>query len=597
VARLMVVGGSHEHPPLFYLLAHLGLAFDNSYVVPRLLSAGAGAASVFALYALGRRLHSAPAGLIAAALLASAPVHLWHSQDGRAYEMAGLTVLLSYLALQRAWRLGSMGAWAVYVVATLLALYTDYTTAFVLMAQALYLARGRRQAPALLLSWLAVVLGFVPWLRLLSTDAAHVVAGYWVQPPTWETVQDTVLEFLGVQTACPTGSNCVPTTLPPFSGRAGTTLAMVAIAMVIVVAMWAAMRRHRTAGLLATWTAIPFVFLLGISTVRPLFLDRYVLGSTFGLYLLLAAGAAEGWRRRRRILPLLAPVVTVALFAGSLVGSGEVFAVRSNPDWKTPVRDFAAAYRPGDVAVYYPSVLAALVPEYLPPRMRGFQGTPIWLNSYLDVPTWTRRYAGRSDYALRAIELAGAVRGHTRAWVLRQDYPGDWDLWRWFDAHGFHRVIEETYALGTHLELWSREPAGSFGPTVVRVGRFGAGWTHRGAVVVHGRRAVARGGTTLTRRFTVTQGEAYVVSLMHRTPQAPQPRATVTLYRDCRSAPPRDIVGNYPQLPHVDLWSNGTWDRHPFGFVAPPGTNCGVLRLSTTEGVTTWRAVGVQREG
>src|SRR5690348_13946368 len=32
--RLIVVGGAHEHPPLYYLLVHLALDLHRSYLVP-----------------------------------------------------------------------------------------------------------------------------------------------------------------------------------------------------------------------------------------------------------------------------------------------------------------------------------------------------------------------------------------------------------------------------------------------------------------------------------------------------------------------------------------------------------------------------------
>ena len=97
--RLLTVGGAHEHPPLYYLLVHLGLWVRDSFLVPRLISAAAGSLSVFVLYRLGARRFGAPAGVVAAGLLATSPFHLWYSQVGRGYEVATLLVLLSYLSL------------------------------------------------------------------------------------------------------------------------------------------------------------------------------------------------------------------------------------------------------------------------------------------------------------------------------------------------------------------------------------------------------------------------------------------------------------------------------------------------------------------
>jgi mannosyltransferase len=596
IGRLIVVGGTHEHPPVYYLLTHVALLVHDSYVTPRYLSAIAGAASVFALYALGRRLHSPLVGLIAALLLVCAPVHLWNSQDGRAYELAGLAVLVSYLALLHAAPTRSPWRWSAYAAATLLTIYTDYTTAFVLLPQALFLVRQGVNRRFLLWSWCAVGLGYVPWLGLLLADTARVAGGYWVQPPTPSEVSTTILELVGAQTPCPTGTNCVPTALPLLGGPMGAALAVAVALAVVGAAAWSLARRRWLIGLLAAWAIAPFAILLAISVLRPLFLDRYVLGSTYALYLLAAVAVAEAWRRRSTVWKVIALVPVLWMTVAGLAGSGEVYAVASNPDWRTPVRDFSAAYRPGDAAIYYPAVLAALIPDYLPPRLLRVNGTPIWVTSYLDVPQWTRRYAGLDDYQLRDIQLTAITTGHPNIWVLRQNYPGDWDVWHWLNVHGYRRLMEETFHLGTHLELWTRRPASSYGPVVVGHTAFDSKWSVQGDVSIHGGVAVARGVTALSREFPVRPRTSYVVSISEHTRRLPEPQGAAVVYGDCSGPKPRDPLGVYPRVPHVDLWANNTWINRPFGFITPPHAACAVLHMTTSAGTTTWRGVGVERE-
>src|SRR5579884_612607 len=214
--RLIEVGGDHEHPPLFYLLTHFALAVDNSYLVPRLLVALAGTGCIVALYALGKRLFGSAVGLIAAALLAVSPLHLWFSADGRPYEVSGLLVLLSYLALL--WAIGdssSPSRWVVYGLAVLAAMYTDYTVFFALLPQLLLaLHRPRAVVRAFALTWAAIVAAYVPWIGMLATDASRVASGYWVPAPTWPSFTGIALSFLGLQTTCPEGSECVPAAWP-----------------------------------------------------------------------------------------------------------------------------------------------------------------------------------------------------------------------------------------------------------------------------------------------------------------------------------------------------------------------------------------------
>ena len=101
--KLLVVGGAHEHPPLYYVIVHALGRIDENYLIPRYVSAVCGALSLVALYALGARVHSRTSGLVAAALLAIAPFHVWFSRDGRDYELAGLVVLVSYYSCSLRW--------------------------------------------------------------------------------------------------------------------------------------------------------------------------------------------------------------------------------------------------------------------------------------------------------------------------------------------------------------------------------------------------------------------------------------------------------------------------------------------------------------
>ena len=68
VDRVVLVGGSHEHPPFYYLLVYVLLTIHDSPLMPRFIAAVAGALSVPTLYGLGSRLFSPVAGFIAQTL-------------------------------------------------------------------------------------------------------------------------------------------------------------------------------------------------------------------------------------------------------------------------------------------------------------------------------------------------------------------------------------------------------------------------------------------------------------------------------------------------------------------------------------------------
>ena len=161
------------HPPLYYLLLHLwsGLV-GSSAISVRLLSVVIGTAAVPLLYVAGRRLFGEGGGLLAAALLALSPFHIYYSQEVRMY---GLVTLLGLAAFALALRMEEEDRkgwpWLGYVAAATAALYTQYYTSFLLLALNLVvlIRRFKRRRPLrTAMPWLsaqvAVVLLYLPWV-------------------------------------------------------------------------------------------------------------------------------------------------------------------------------------------------------------------------------------------------------------------------------------------------------------------------------------------------------------------------------------------------------------------------------------------------
>lgn len=577
IPRLLLIGGAHEHPPLYYLLVHAALSLTHSYLAPRLLSALAGTAAVPVLYVLGRRLYGTAAGLIAAALLALSPFHLWYSQDGRAYEVAGLCVLLSYLALLSAGRTGGRAAWVAYVAATLAAFYADYTTVLAILPQVIL---WRRHPRAAALAWAAVVAGYLPWIGMLARDTAAVAAAYWIPAPNPSEVARTVLEFAGLAGPCPSPP-CRGVALPGVAGH-GVLLAIPIAAAVII----GALRRRGPALLLAAWLLTPFVVVLALAPVRSLYLDRAFLDATYPLYLLIGASVAALGRRRTTAVVAAIPLALAA--ATSVL----VYAYPTNPDWRPLARDLGHAGRVGDVVVYYPGVVRSVVSPYLPSGDVPGRSAAVWTRSYLDILGWQHQYprARRTDRRsihiveeeLRDRQLSAAARSAGAIWLVTYDYFGVNDVRRWFVQHGYQPVISETYTGDTRLELWSRR-----GPPVI--GRVlltsrTPGWKMRGDVALA--RGVIResGRAEASNTFSIRPGAPYSIALSYDATPPTNPAVTVTVYnRD------HHRLAVFPRTTWYELPEAGVWLEQPFGFVAPPGSARAVISVRTRWGETRWR--------
>ena len=156
-------------PPLYFLLAWASAHLGDSLNWIRLPSIVLGTATVPIVYAIGRKAGGVGAGLIAAALVALSPFAIFYSTEGRSYATMAFLVATSTLALLKALEHGERRWWVLYGLAAVGALYTHYTSVFVIAAQAAWaLACFRESFRTLAWVHLGIVLAYVPWLPFLS---------------------------------------------------------------------------------------------------------------------------------------------------------------------------------------------------------------------------------------------------------------------------------------------------------------------------------------------------------------------------------------------------------------------------------------------
>ena len=187
------------HPPLYYaLLGGWGQILGFEPLALRWFSVLIGSATVPLMFVAGDWLSSRRTGLVAAALLAINPLHIYYSQEVRMYALVTLWALPALMMAARWLGLGQRIARAAaptdqrlligYVAAITLALYTQYYAGFLLVGIALtggLILRKQRAERAVLLRWLAAqaaaLLLFLPWLlyagpKLLPYISQKVVA-------------------------------------------------------------------------------------------------------------------------------------------------------------------------------------------------------------------------------------------------------------------------------------------------------------------------------------------------------------------------------------------------------------------------------------
>lgn len=164
-----------QHPPLYYSIAwYWSLWFGNSVAAIRSLSAVISVFSLVSIYYLCRELFELPlTRLMAVSLMAISPFHLLYAQEARQYSLWTLTILISSYALLRALRTKTFFSWVIYSITLTLSFYTFILSIVMAIGHGIHVfgterLRVNRSVTAYLLSLIAALITFIPWLIILT---------------------------------------------------------------------------------------------------------------------------------------------------------------------------------------------------------------------------------------------------------------------------------------------------------------------------------------------------------------------------------------------------------------------------------------------
>jgi mannosyltransferase len=340
-----IIDAAHDdvHSALYYLTLHFWQSTFTGETGARMLSVLAAVATVAAVYFLGARLGGPAAGLLSAGLLGLSPFHVWYSQEIRMYSVQALLISLSFLFLLKGMREGWGNSWRIYIVCTTLAIYLQYTSIFVVLAQNAFIIICRRKDPRVLRCWLlsqcAVALLFAPCLPLLFWQATRIAGRSWIQPLELRQVLGFISLFSGSYLG---------------DARSRTFSVLVTIvALIAAIVILCRKRENREAAcLLAVWFSVPIFLLLALSLRQNLFLPRTLVYTTPALALLIGCALA---RAEKGIDRLVSALIVLALVSANLFALDNYY-FSANPWVKSDLRqgaeEVAKDYHAGDVIVH-----------------------------------------------------------------------------------------------------------------------------------------------------------------------------------------------------------------------------------------------------
>ena len=429
-----------QHPPLYYLLLHYWVALygDTPYAA-RLLSVLFGTATIPVMYLIGKRLSGAVMGLVAAVLLAFSVFNIYYAQETRMYTLLAFNAAVAIYALAwlltdpraaspigsqlreipQAWRtqrwsaLRSIAtdlAWMALIVFSAAALLTHNTAVFFLLATNLFVLglllfqriRKGESPPALqapiLANWvkaqIAIALLWAIWIVVFVRQSAKVYEEFWIPPPTWDSVLQTLRVLLNASAQGPT-SQVVMLWLLAFLLCLGVVYYRSKLSILL---------------LLVTLFAVPFIGELLVSLLRPIFYDRTLIWITIPLLLLLAAGIMQ---LRFRLLIILA---VGAIMTNYLFSAGDYYRFYQKEDWATAAGHVAYSAKKDDLVLFNSNFIEIPFDYYFRPYQDQYaiqivkQGVPLDLLS--DGVLEPKMTPGDIP------KLEALIRGHDRVWLV-----------------------------------------------------------------------------------------------------------------------------------------------------------------------------------
>lgn len=154
------------HPPLYFAILWIwSHIFGSSEISVRLPSVIFGVLTVVVTFLIAKE-YSKKIALIAALLLAIAPLHIYYSQEARPYALAAFTVSLSFYFFLKVVKNFKNNIYF-YILSSVLVLYSDYVASLALLAQMLYLLLYRRDNLGFFLKAYFIIIAFLsPWFLI-----------------------------------------------------------------------------------------------------------------------------------------------------------------------------------------------------------------------------------------------------------------------------------------------------------------------------------------------------------------------------------------------------------------------------------------------
>ena len=412
-----------KNPPFYFIILHFWMKlFGYSEFALRLPSVAFGFLSIIMVFKLGDLLFNKEAGLFASFFVSLTFFQVYYSQEVRYYSLYCLLALCSFyflVKLEKKWSLANASA---YVIFTGMLLYTHVHSVFIVLAQnvyylLIYFLMSKSEKKTDLKKWIflqfTLLLIYIPWIRILLIQISDVQKNTWLPSPTHYQFITTLYDFTGSFIILIIFILLAPLSILKFTEKkmeegeekenVSNSSSGFSFAVNIV--------KTREFLLLLLWFLITvFVPYLYSRIKMPIFLHRYLIASSFPLYLLVAGGFSH---LKSRYLKYAIVVIIVIISSFNLFGQSDPVKEFAHERWRDAAAFMDSKAKKNDLVIVNPGYCLEYVFDYYS-RRKDLIKMPFPLRSASPKASGERIIVEKGDMN----ELRQMVNGHRRIWLI-----------------------------------------------------------------------------------------------------------------------------------------------------------------------------------
>ncbi|MCX6290577.1 MAG: glycosyltransferase family 39 protein [Bacteroidetes bacterium] len=277
LSKLIAYFQYDQNPPAYFILLHFwinltGVSDISIKFLSILFSTGCGVL----IYFFAKKHFNFKTALFAIFLFTFSNSQLFFSRECRSYAFIQFLTVTSFFIFMELLKKPTYLKAFLLTVTNLLLLYSHYITVFIPLTQAIFsltlMKQNTRGFLFTLKSHVGLALLFIPWLKIVLMNVPKSGL-YWLKPPDFNTMKIMSAKLFGEE----------------ILRNVFVILLITAIVLFLLNLKWNKIfseHHNQKFLLLSAWVIIPFFGDYFLAQITPVFLDRYILYTTIGLFLL-----------------------------------------------------------------------------------------------------------------------------------------------------------------------------------------------------------------------------------------------------------------------------------------------------------------------